>query len=156
MKSYEPDPRLRSDVAHSARVYDYLLGGKDNFQADRDLGEQLKKIVPDLPKMLRANRAWMLDATRYLVDEVGIRQILDIGTGLPTTPNLHEAAQEKAPESRVVYVDNDALVLAHARALLIGAPDGWVGYLDADVRDVAGIINSLEVPTRSTYAGRSR
>jgi len=142
MSAYGPDPRLDTGVAHSARVYDYLLGGKDNFAGDRELGEKLKKRVPDLEKMLRANRVWMHRATRFLVREAGIRQILDIGTGIPGTPNLHEVAQELAPETRVVYVDNDPLVLAHARALMVGAPEGRVEYLDADVRDVGEILNS--------------
>jgi len=137
--------KLSTNVAHPARVYDYLLGGKDNFAADRALAEEMKRRVPGLPKMILANRAWMRHATRFLVGEAGIRQILDIGTGLPTTPNLHDVAQELAPVTRVLYVDNDPLVLVHARALLVGAPEGRVEYLDADVRDVGKILNSPEL-----------
>ena len=137
------DPR--TDVAHSARVYDYWLGGKDNFGPDRALGEVIKEAVPAVPMMVRANRKFMLRATRYLAAQAGIRQFLDIGTGIPTRPNLHEVAQHIAPDARAVYVDNDPLVLVHARALLTSTPQGRCSYLDADLRDPASILRSDEV-----------
>ncbi|MGX6601714.1 SAM-dependent methyltransferase [Micromonosporaceae bacterium Da 78-11] len=135
----------RIDVAHSARVYDYWLGGKDNFGPDRALGDVIKQAVPAVPMMVRANRTFMLRATRYLAAQAGIRQFLDIGTGIPTRPNLHEVAQHIAPDARVVYVDNDPLVLVHARALLTSTPQGRCSYLDADLRDPASILRSDEV-----------
>ena len=135
----------RIDVAHSARVYDYWLGGKDNFAADRALGEVIKDAVPEVPMMVQANRRFMLRSARYLVKEAGIRQFLDIGTGIPTSPNLHEAAQAIAPDTRVVYVDNDPIVLVHARALLTSTPQGRCSYLDDDLRDPASILRSDEV-----------
>jgi trans-aconitate methyltransferase len=136
---------LRSDVAHSARVYDYLLGGKDNFEADRAAAAEIVKHVPSSPMAARANRQFMVRMTRYLVSELGIRQFLDIGTGLPTSPNLHEAAQQIAPECRVLYVDNDPIVLAHARALLTSTPQGKTAYLEADVRDTDAVLGSREL-----------
>ena len=136
---------VRSDVAHSARVYDYWLGGKDNFAADRALGEVIKDAVEAVPMMVKANRKFMLRSARYLVKEAGIRQFLDVGTGIPTSPNVHEAAQEIAPTSRVVYVDNDPIVLVHARALLTSTPQGRCSYLDADLRDPVSILRSREV-----------
>ena len=136
---------LRTDIAHSARIYDYFLGGKDNFPADRAAAEQIRQAFPDVPHAARQNRGFLVRAARYLVGEVGIRQFLDIGTGIPTSPNLHEVTQEIAPETRVVYVDNDPIVLAHARALLVSAPEGRTAYLDADLRDPDRILNSAEV-----------
>lgn len=138
------DAPMRPDIAHSARVYDYWLGGKDNFQVDRNLGDTIRKVVPDVPMMVRANRQWMHRVTRILVAEEGVRQFLDIGTGIPTRPNLHEVAQRVAPECRVVYVDNDPLVLVHARALLTSHPAGRCAYLDVDLRDPAKILTALE------------
>ena len=122
-------------VAHPARVYDYWLGGKDNFEADRIAGEATIAAYPAIRASARANRAFLSRAVRYLADEEGIRQFLDLGTGLPTASNTHEVAQSVAPESRVVYVDNDPLVLSHARALLTSSPEGATAYLDADLRD---------------------
>jgi O-methyltransferase involved in polyketide biosynthesis len=122
-------------VAHPARVYDYWLGGKDNFEADRIAGEQTIAAYPAIRASARANRAFLVRSVRYLVDERGIRQFLDLGTGLPTASNTHEVAQSVAPESRIVYVDNDPLVLSHARALLTSSPQGVTAYLDSDVRD---------------------
>jgi hypothetical protein len=122
-------------VAHSARVYDYWLGGKDNFAADREAAEQVIAVRPSIRAEVRANREFLGRAVRYLAGEVGIRQFLDIGTGLPSANNTHEVAQAIAPQCRIVYVDNDPIVLAHARALLTSAPEGATAYLDADARD---------------------
>lgn len=132
---------LKADVPHSARIYDYLLGGKDNFPADRGAAAEITKDWPNLPKSMRANRNFMARVARYLVAELGFRQFLDIGTGLPTAPNLHEVVQGVAPESRVVYVDNDPIVLVHARALLTSSPEGRTAYVDADLRDAETILN---------------
>jgi O-methyltransferase involved in polyketide biosynthesis len=128
-------------VAHPARVYDYWLGGKDNFEADRIAGEQTIAAYPAIRASARANRAFLARSVRYLAAEHGIRQFLDIGTGLPTASNTHEVAQSVAPESRVVYVDNDPLVLSHARALLTSSPEGVTAYLDADLRDTGDILD---------------
>jgi O-methyltransferase involved in polyketide biosynthesis len=127
-------------VAHPARIYDYWLGGKDNFPSDRIAGEQTIAAYPEIRASARANRAFLARAVRYLAAEEGIRQFLDIGTGLPTANNTHEVAQAVAPESRIVYVDNDPLVLAHARALLTSSPGGVTDYLDADLRDTDQIL----------------
>jgi S-adenosyl methyltransferase len=135
-------PDLRTDIAHSARIYDYMLGGKDNFAADRAAAAEIAKHMPTLPVSMRANRDFMLRMTRYVVTELGIRQFLDIGTGLPTSPNLHEVAQEIAPETRVVYVDDDPIVLAHARALLTSSAGGRTAYIDADLRNTGAILGS--------------
>jgi hypothetical protein len=125
---------IDTSVAHSARVYNYLLGGKDNFAADRDAGDQMIAALPNVVTGSRMNRAFLARAVRYLVTECGIRQFLDIGTGIPSASNTHEVAQAIAPQARVVYVDNDPIVLAHARALLTGTPEGPVAYLHADLR----------------------
>jgi hypothetical protein len=130
---------LNTSVPHSARIYDYLLGGKDNFEADRAAAEAIVQASPSLPVSMRANRQYMARVVHYLAAERGIRQFLDIGTGLPTSPNLHEVVQRVAPQSRVIYVDNDPIVLVHARALLTTAPEGATAYIDADLRDVASI-----------------
>jgi S-adenosyl methyltransferase len=129
-----------TSVAHIARVYDYWLGGKDNFAADREAGDEALQAYPDLVSSVRANRAFLARGVRYLAAEAGIRQFLDIGTGIPSANNTHEVAQRTAPGSRVVYVDNDPIVLAHARALLVAGPDGATDYLDADLRDTAEIL----------------
>ena len=129
-------------VAHPARIYDYWLGGKDHFPADRVAGEQTIAAYPEIRASARANRAFLARAVRYLAAEEGIRQFLDIGTGLPTANNTHEVAQAVAPTSRIVYVDNDPLVLAHARALLTSAPEGRTAYIHADLRDPEGILSS--------------
>jgi hypothetical protein len=128
-------------VAHPARVYDYWLGGKDNFEADRIAGEATIAAYPAIQASARANRAFLARSVRYLAAEAGIRQFLDIGTGLPTANNTHEVAQSVAPESRIVYVDNDPLVLSHARALLTSGPVGATAYLDADLRDTESILD---------------
>lgn len=122
-------------VAHPARVYDYWLGGKDNFEADRIAGEQAIDAYPAICGSARANRAFLARAVSYLAAQRGIRQYLDIGAGLPSAPNTHEVAQSIAPRARVVYVDNDPMVVCHARALLAGSPPGITAHLDADLRD---------------------
>src|SRR5260370_3968950 len=127
-------------VAHPARVYDYWLGGKDNFEAARIAGEATIAAYPAIRASARANRAFLAGRVRFLAAEAGIRQFLDIGTGLPTANNTHEVAQSVAPESRIVYVDNDPLVLSHARALLSSSPEGVTDYLDADLRDTDRIL----------------
>src|SRR5208282_2561679 len=129
-----------SRVAHPARVYDYWLGGKDNFAADRIAGEETIAAYPAIRASARANRAFLARTVRYLAAGEGIRQFLDIGTGLPTASNTHEVAQSVAPASRIVYVDNDPLVLSHARALLPSDPQGVTAYLDADLRDTDRIL----------------
>lgn len=136
--------RLNTDVAHTARVYDYILGGKDNFKADREVGDKLMQLLPSIKVSMRANRAFMARVARYLAAERGVRQFLDIGTGLPTSPNLHEVVQEVDPTSRVVYVDNDPIVLVHARALLTSTPEGETAYIDADFRNPQAIMNAPE------------
>ena len=126
---------------HPARTYDYFLGGKNNFAADREVAEKVIAGWPGIRTGARENRKFLARAVRYLAGEVGIRQFLDIGTGLPTANNTHEAAQAVAPSARIVYVDNDPLVLAHARALLTSAPEGRTAYIQADLRDPAAILN---------------
>lgn len=135
-----PSDKIDVSVAHSARVWDYWLGGKDHYGIDREVGDRVRRILPSIEDQARADRAFLGRAVRYLADEEGIRQFLDIGTGLPTVDNTHEVAQRVAPEARIVYVDNDPLVLAHARALLSSCPEGACGYLDADLRDPDGIL----------------
>ena len=130
-----------TSVAHPARIYNYWLGGKDNYEADRQAAEQAIAVTPDILPGVRANRAFLRRAVEFVAGQ-GIRQFLDIGTGLPTADNTHEVAQDIAPESRVVYVDNDPIVLAHARALLTSTPEGATAYVAADARDTAKIIES--------------
>ncbi|MFC7278970.1 SAM-dependent methyltransferase [Paractinoplanes rhizophilus] len=129
-------PQLDTSVPHTARIWNYLLGGKDNFAADRVVGDQILVGQPALAENARRCRAFLIRAVRYLAGEAGVRQFLDIGTGLPTVNNTHEVAQSVAPESRIVYVDNDPLVLAHARALLTSRPEGVTSYIDADMHDM--------------------
>ena len=129
-----------ASIAHVARVYDYLLGGKDNFAVDREAAEQAMRINPDIVSTARANRAFLVRATTYLVAQAGIRQFLDIGTGMPTNNNIHEVAQSIAPESRIVYVDHDPIVLSHARARLTSAPEGVTDYIEADLRQPRKIL----------------
>jgi hypothetical protein len=128
-------------VAHQARMYDYLLGGKDNYAADRDAAEAVVKVNPDLAPSARANREFLGRAVRFLAADAGIRQFLDIGTGIPAAGNTHEVAQAAAPESRVVYVDYDPIVLAHARALLDSHEAGATEYIEADLRDTGAILD---------------
>jgi hypothetical protein len=125
---------------HPARRYDYWLGGKDNFQADRDAAEAIAGVFPHIRTAARENRAFMQRAVGFLAAEAGLRQFLDIGTGLPTANNVHDVAQGIAPESRIVYVDNDPLVLTHARALLTSSEQGATAYIDADVRNPEKIL----------------
>ena len=127
--------------AHQARVYDHLLGGQDNYAADRAAAEEMLKAYPDTAFTARANRAFLGRAVRFLAAEAGIRQFLDIGTGIPTAGNTHQIAQAIAPESRVVYVDYDPVVLAHARALLTSNATGATKYIDADLRDTPAILS---------------
>jgi len=129
-------------VAHNARVWNYWLGGKDNYTADREVGDRVLEMFPGIVQVARAGRAFLGRVVRYLAGEAGVRQFLDIGTGLPTADNTHEVAQRVAPDARVVYVDNDPLVLAHARALLTSAPPGVTAYVDADLRDPAAILRA--------------
>jgi hypothetical protein len=158
MADEQAGDRRRSDaagidtsVAHPARVYDYWLGGKDNFAADREAAERVLAVTPGLRFRVQANRAFLARAVRYLAAEAGIRQFLDIGTGIPSANNTHEVAQAVAPDSRIVYVDNDPIVLTHARALLAGGPAGSIQYIDGDLRDGAAI---MEVAARTLDFGR--
>ena len=134
-------PTFDTSVANQARIYDYLLGGKDNYAADREAVDAVIKIAPEMGFTARANRAFLGRVVRYLAAEAGIRQFLDIGTGIPTAGNTHHVAQAAAPESRVVYVDYDPIVLAHARALLNSSEAGATEYIDADVRDTDTILS---------------
>jgi O-methyltransferase involved in polyketide biosynthesis len=136
----QPSPKIDTNVAHSARIWNYWLGGKDHYPVDRRVGDQILEMFPHIAYLARADRAFLGRAVSYLISEAGIRQFLDIGTGLPTADNTHEVAQRIAPECRIVYVDNDPLVLAHARALLTGTPPGATDYLDADLRDPEKIV----------------
>jgi S-adenosyl methyltransferase len=134
------EPDFDTTVAHPARVWDYLVGGKDNFAADRIAGEQLLQVMPEMGLVARSGREFLARAVHYLAAEAGIRQFLDIGTGLPTADNTHEVAQRAAPESRIVYVDNDPIVLTHARALLTSDPRGETAYISADIQDTGTIL----------------
>jgi hypothetical protein len=131
---------IDASVPHSARIWNYWLGGKDNFAADREAGDEFLAVYPGQRDKARAVRHFLARAVRYLVVEAGVRQFLDVGTGLPTADNTHEVAQRLAPESRIVYVDNDPLVLAHARILLTSAPEGDTSYIDADLHDPERIL----------------
>lgn len=126
---------IDTSVAHSARLWNYLLGGKDNFAADREAAEQAIALMPELVQSARADREFLGRVVRFLAGEAGIRQFLDIGTGLPTADNTHEVAQRVAPDSRIVYVDNDPIVLVHARALLDSGPEGATDYIEADLNE---------------------
>jgi hypothetical protein len=134
--------QINTGRPHSARVWNYWLGGKDCYAADRALGDKVASLVPGIVDSARADRAFLSRSVRYLGGENGIRQYLDIGTGLPTMDNTHEVAQRVAPESRIVYVDNDPLVLAHARALLRSTPEGATDYLHADLREPDKILDA--------------
>jgi hypothetical protein len=141
-----PADDLRTDVPHASRIYDYVLGGKDNFEPDRRVADEMMKASPLLQISMLANRRFMARAAAYLAGR-GFRQFLDIGTGLPTRPNLHEVVQRAAPDATVVYVDNDPLVLVHARALLVpvDGSTGALSYLSADLRDPDAIFAAPEV-----------
>jgi hypothetical protein len=133
-------PQIDTSVASIARIYDYWLGGKDNFKADREAAELMIQQYPDIVTGVRKNRAFLGRAVHYLAAEAGIRQFLDIGTGLPSSNNTHEVAQRAAPDARIVYVDNDPIVLSHAQALLTSTPEGACAYIDADIRDTGKIL----------------
>jgi hypothetical protein len=139
------DVDLQTDRPHPARVYDYLLGGKDNYAADRAAAEAGMKANPNGRIPPRENRAFMHRVVRYLTREAGITQFLDIGTGIPTSPNVHEVAQAADPRARIVYVDNDPIVLVHARALLTSGPEGKTAYIAADMRDIDTILSAPDL-----------
>jgi hypothetical protein len=122
-------------VPHSARIWNYWLGGKDNYEVDRMAGDQFREVFPAIVDIAQSSRAFLARSIGFLATEAGVRQFLDVGTGLPTADNTHEIAQRAVPQARIVYVDNDPLVLAHARALLTSTPEGATAYIDADMRD---------------------
>ena len=134
-RAHEQRPKIDTRVPHSARIWNYWLGGKDNFAVDREAGDMVRQIFPGIVDAACYSRAFLGRAVRYLAGEAGIRQFLDVGTGLPTVDNTHDIAQQVAPESRIAYVDNDPMVLAHARALLTTTPQGATQYVHADLRD---------------------
>jgi S-adenosyl methyltransferase len=140
-RGWEERPRIDTTVPHSARMYNYWLGGKENFAVDREAAEQAIAANPGIVADVQANRRFLARAVRCLTTD-GIRQFLDIGTGLPTANNTHEVAQSVDPSSRVVYVDNDPIVLAHAKALLTSTPEGRAAYLEADLRDTGKILDA--------------
>ncbi|NDU71460.1 SAM-dependent methyltransferase [Actinomadura sp. DSM 109109] len=133
-------PEIDTTVPHSARIWNFLLGGTDNYPVDRQAGERIFAVFPGMVAMARQSRRMLRRTVRYLVAEAGVRQFLDIGTGLPTMDNTHEIAQRLAPSSRIVYVDNDPLVLTHAKKLLTSTPEGTTAYIQADVRDPGAIL----------------
>lgn len=135
-------PRIDTTVPHSARIWNYWLGGKDNYAVDRAAGDAYLKAFPQIIEVARHGRYFLARAVRYLAGEAGIRQFIDIGTGLPTVDNTHEVAQRVSPDSKIVYCDNDPLVLAHARALLTSTADGACDYVDADLRDPDTILTA--------------
>jgi len=150
---------IDTTVPHSARIWNYWLGGKDNYEIDRVAGDQFSAIYPGIVDIARADRAFLGRVIRFLAGEAGVRQFLDVGTGLPTAENTHQVAQSVAPESRIVYVDNDPLVLAHARALLTSSPQGSTSYVDADMRDAEKVLREaaewldLSQPVALTFMG---
>jgi S-adenosyl methyltransferase len=133
-------PMIDTTVPHSARIWNYWLGGKDNYPIDRQVGDQVAQLYPNIVTAARANRHFLGRSIRYLAGEAGIRQFLDVGTGLPTVDNTHEIAQRVTPEARIVYVDNDPLVLVHARALLTSSSEGATSYIDADLHEPEAIL----------------
>ncbi|MBA9005920.1 SAM-dependent methyltransferase [Thermomonospora cellulosilytica] len=139
-----PTPRIDTSVPHSARIWNYWLGGKDNYAVDRAAGDKIKRIFPDIQIMAQDGRAFLGRAVRCLAAEHGIRQFLDLGTGLPTDDNTHQIAQQVNPTARVVYVDNDPVVLVHARALLTSSPPGVCQYIDADLTDPRRVLDQAE------------
>ena len=150
---------IDTTVPHSARIWNYWLGGKDNYEVDRMAGDQFSAIYPGIVDIARADRAFLGRVIRYVAGEAGVRQFLDVGTGLPTAANTHQVAQDVAPESRIVYVDNDPLVLAHARALLTSSPEGSTSYVDADMHDADKVLREaaqwldLTQPVALTFMG---
>jgi trans-aconitate methyltransferase len=135
-------PEIDTSVPHSARIWNYWLGGTDNFPVDRAVGDQIRAAFPDIVDNARASRAFLVRAVSHVTAEAGLRQFLDVGTGLPTADNTHEVAQRVAPDARIVYVDNDPIVLAHANALLTSAPEGRTAYLQADLYDPESILRA--------------
>jgi S-adenosyl methyltransferase len=135
-----PVPKIDTTVPHSARIWNYWLGGKDNYPVDRAAGDKYRETFPQIVDVARAGRYFLARSVRFLAADAGVRQFIDVGTGLPAPDNTHEVAQRVAPECRVVYVDNDPLVLTHARALLAPTPQGSCDYVDADMRDSAKIL----------------
>jgi hypothetical protein len=129
-----------SSVPHSARIFNYWLGGKDNYPADREAGERFRQVFPEIVDLARSGRYFLARVVRFLAREAGVRQFLDIGTGLPSVDNTHEVAQREAPDARVVYVDNDPLVLVHAQAMLVGTPEGATDYIQADLHEPEKIV----------------
>ncbi|WP_119730230.1 SAM-dependent methyltransferase [Thermomonospora amylolytica] len=137
--------QLQFDVPHAARIWNYWMGGKDNYEADRAAGDAVAAVYPEIVVMARQSRRFLIRAVRFLAAEAGVRQFLDVGTGLPTMQNTHEVAQQVAPESRIVYVDNDPLVLVHARALLANTTsEGLTTYVHADYHDPEKILAGAE------------
>ncbi|UUU19354.1 SAM-dependent methyltransferase [Streptomyces sp. DSM 40750] len=151
--------RLRTDVSHSARIWNYWLGGKDHYEVDEKVGDQILSFVPELPRSAVADRRFLARAVRFLAAEAGIRQFLDIGTGLPSADNTHEVAQRVDPSCRIVYVDNDPIVLTHAHALLTSTPEGATGYIEADLHDPEAVLRGaaatldFEKPVAITMLG---
>lgn len=134
--------RIDTSKPHSARFWNYFVGGKDNYEVDREIGDHIKEIFPGLVDVAVASRHFLGRAVRHLAEEEGIRQFLDVGTGLPTADNTHQVAQSAAPDARIVYVDNDPVVLAHAHALLTSTPEGRTAYLDADLYDPEAVLEA--------------
>jgi hypothetical protein len=134
------ESELHPDIPHSARVWNYWLGGRDNFEVDRRVGDEFADFYPDIVEVARSSRAFLKRAVTHLVRDAGVRQFLDVGTGMPTAENTHQVAQAAAPDARIVYVDNDPLVLLHARKLLSGTPEGVTEYVEGDLRDPDGIL----------------
>lgn len=135
------ETRLKTDIPHAARIWNYWLGGKDNFEADRAVGDAVKEAAPSIVTMAKQSRQFLIRVVEFLAGQAGVRQFVDVGTGLPTTENTHEIAQRVAPESKIVYVDNDPIVLVHARALLVNTtPEGVTTYVDGDFHKPEQII----------------
>ncbi|MUL41163.1 SAM-dependent methyltransferase [Streptomonospora sp. PA3] len=137
-----PIPDVDTTVPHTGRVWNYWLGGRDNFAADRELGDRIREFLPTVVELARADRDFLGRAVTYLAREAGVRQFLDVGSGLPTADNTHEVAQAAVPEARIVYVDNDPLIHAHARSLLAGTPQGATDYIHADLRDTEAVLQA--------------
>src|SRR5690606_30177186 len=141
MTDDDPLSRINTEVPSPARIYDLWLGGKDNYEIDRIVSEQILQAIPELPVLARTNREFLGRSVRYLAGEMGVRQFLDIGTGIPTSDNTHQVAQSVSPDCKVVYVDNDPVVLAHARALLRAPGQGDTWFIDSDLRDPDKILS---------------
>ncbi|MDX3523451.1 SAM-dependent methyltransferase [Streptomyces scabiei] len=134
-------PVINSGVPHSARIWNYWLGGKDCYEIDRQVGDEIRRMNPQIVDIARAQRAFLRRAVTHLTEEAGLRQFLDIGTGLPTADNTHEVAQQAARDARIVYVDHDPTVLVHAHALLTSTPEGATAFVAADLRDPDAILD---------------